>query len=164
MIMRLEPDGLNMNMILNIRISWNSFRSARASGWWRRRRANRWWRKNSRGGGEGSGIRIWQGESRKAGGYGRGKLGRWWCILTVTAWATGAPLSAWGADHAPPLLSREPLVVESRARRHSKALHKTRQNHLRELKIEVKCEVKVRLKVKIWRFDILGPGDQDYRT
>ena len=63
-----------------------------------------------------------------------------------------------------PLLSREPLVVESRARRHSKALHKTRQNHLTELKIEVTCEVKVRSKVKIWRFDVLGPGDQDYRT
>ena len=25
-------------------------------------------------------------------------------------------------------------------------------------------EVKVRSKVKIWRFDVLGPGDQDYRT
>ena len=64
----------------------------------------------------------------------------------------------------PPLLSREPLVVESRAMRHSKALHKTHQNHLSELNIEVKCEVKVRSKVKIWRFDVLGPGDQDYRT
>ena len=63
-----------------------------------------------------------------------------------------------------PLLSREPLVVESRARRHSKALHKTRQNHLSELKIEVTCEVKVRSKVKIRRFDVLGPEDQDYRT
>ena len=69
------------------------------------------------------------------------------------------------ADHAPPpLLSREPLVVESRARRHSKDLHKTRQNHLSELKIEVTCEVKIRSKVKIWRFDVLGPGNQDYRT
>ena len=73
-------------------------------------------------------------------------------------------------DHAP-LLFREPLVVESRARRHSKALvdihsrlYKTRQNHLSKLKIEVTCEVKVRSKVKIWRFDVLGPGDQDYRT
>ena len=68
-----------------------------------------------------------------------------------------------GADHAP-LLSREPLVVESRATRHSKALHKTHRNHLSELNIEVKCEVKVRSKVKIWRFDVLGPGDQDYGT
>ena len=68
-----------------------------------------------------------------------------------------------GANHAP-LLSREPLVVESRARRHSKALRKTRQNHLSELKIEVTCEVKVRPKVKIWRFEVLGPGDQDCRT
>ena len=77
----------------------------------------------------------------------------------------GAPLSAWvGGGSRPPLLSREPLVVESRARRHSKALHKTCQNHLSELKIEVKCEVKVRSKVKIWRFDVFGPGDQDYRT
>ena len=66
-----------------------------------------------------------------------------------------------GADHAP-LLSREPLVVESRARRHSKALDKTRQNDLSELKIEVTCEVKGRSKVKIRRFDVLGPGDQDY--
>ena len=63
-----------------------------------------------------------------------------------------------------PLLSRKPLVVESRARWHSKALHKTRQNHLGELKIEFTCEVKVRSKVKIWRFDVLGPGDQNYRT
>ena len=37
----------------------------------------------------------------------------------------------------PPLLSREPLVVESRARWHSKALYKTLQKHLSELKIEV---------------------------
>ena len=64
----------------------------------------------------------------------------------------------------PPLLSREPLFVESRARRHSKALDKTLQNHLSELKIEVTCKVKVRSKVKIRRFDVLGPGDQDYRT
>ena len=64
----------------------------------------------------------------------------------------------------PPLLSREPLFVESRARRHSKALDKTLQNHLSELNIEVTCKVKVRSNVKIRRFDILGPGDQDYRT
>ena len=68
-----------------------------------------------------------------------------------------------GAYHAP-LLSREPLFVESRARWHSKALDKTLQNHLSELKIEVTCKVKVRSKVKIRRFDVLGPGDQDYRT
>ena len=76
------------------------------------------------------------------------------------------PLSAWGGggSRPPPQLSREPLVVESRARRHSKALRKTRQNHLSELNIEVTCEVKVRSKVKIWRFEVLGPGDQDYRT
>ena len=49
-----------------------------------------------------------------------------------------------GGGGSRPLLSREPLVVESRAIRHSKALHKTRQNHLSELKIEVTCEVKVR--------------------
>ena len=47
---------------------------------------------------------------------------------------------------------REPLVVESRAWRHSKALDKTLQNHVSELKIEVTCEVKVRSKVKIRRF------------
>ena len=64
----------------------------------------------------------------------------------------------------PPLLSHEPLVVESRARRHSKALHKTHPKLLNELKIEVTCEVKVRSKVEIRRFDVLGPGDQDYRT
>ena len=69
-----------------------------------------------------------------------------------------------GAYHAPLLLSREPLFVESRARRHSKALDKTLQNHLSELKIEVTCKVKVRSNVKIRRFDVLGPGDQDYRT
>ena len=63
-----------------------------------------------------------------------------------------------GGGITPPMPSHEPLVEESRARRHSKALHKTRQNHLSELKIEVKCEVKVRSKVKIWRFDVLGPG------
>ena len=34
-----------------------------------------------------------------------------------------------GAYHAP-LISREPLVVESRARRHSKDLHKTHQKHV----------------------------------
>ena len=77
--------------------------------------------------------------------------------------STGAPLSAWVANHAPQL-SREPLVVESRVTQHSKALHKMHQNHLSELNIEVKCEVKVRSKVKIWHFDVLGPGDQDYRT
>ena len=43
------------------------------------------------------------------------------------------PLSAWGGERITPLLSREPLVVESRARRHSKALYKTRQNQLSEL-------------------------------
>ena len=63
-----------------------------------------------------------------------------------------------------PLKSREPSVVESRARRHSKALHKTHPKLLSELKIEDTCEVKVRSKVKIRRFDVLGPGDQDYRT
>ena len=62
------------------------------------------------------------------------------------------------------LQSREPLVVESRARQHSNGLHKTRHNHLSELKIEFKCEVKFRSKVKIWRFDVFGPGDKDYRT
>ena len=41
-------------------------------------------------------------------------------------------LECLGGGSRPPLLSREPLVVESRARRHSKALHKTRQNHLSE--------------------------------
>ena len=74
------------------------------------------------------------------------------------------PLSAWGGLSRPPLLSREPLFVESHARRNSKALDKTLQNHLSELKIEVTCKVKVRSKVKIWHFDVLGPGDQDYRT
>ena len=62
------------------------------------------------------------------------------------------------------MLSREPLVVESRARRHSKPLDKKLQNHLNELKIDVTCEVSVRSNVKIRRFDVLGPGDQDYRT
>ena len=64
----------------------------------------------------------------------------------------------------PPLLFREPLFVESIPKRHSKALDKTLQNHLSELKIEVTCKVKVRSKVQIRRFDVLGPGDQDYRT
>ena len=62
------------------------------------------------------------------------------------------------------MLSREPLVVESLARRNSKALDKTLQNHIGEIKIEVTCEFKVRSKAKIRRFDVLGPGDQDYRT
>ena len=69
-----------------------------------------------------------------------------------------------GGGLSRPLLSREPLFVESRARWHSKALDKTLQNHLNELKIGVTCKVKVRSKVKIRRFDVLGPGDQDYRT
>ena len=73
-------------------------------------------------------------------------------------------LECLGEGLSRPLLSREPLVVESRARRHSKALHKTHQTHLSEFKIEVTCEVKVRSKVKIQRFDVLGPGDQDYRN
>ena len=72
-------------------------------------------------------------------------------------------LELGGLIHAP-LLSREPLFVESRARRHSKALDKTLQNHLSELKIEVTWKVKVRSKVKTRRFDVLGPGDQNYRT
>ena len=79
-------------------------------------------------------------------------------------WRTLECLGGGGGGGLCPLISQEPLVVESRARRHSKALHKTHQNHLSELKIEVTCEVKVRSKVKIWRFDVLGPGDQDYRT
>ena len=56
-----------------------------------------------------------------------------------------------------PLLSREPLVVESRARRHSKALHKTHPKHLSELKVEVTFEVNVGSKLKIRRFDVSGP-------
>ena len=32
------------------------------------------------------------------------------------------------------------------------------------VKIEVSCEVKVRSKVKIWRFDVSGPGHQEDRT
>ena len=78
--------------------------------------------------------------------------------LLAHPWVPGG-----GGGSRPPL-SREPLVVERRARWHSKALDKTLQNRLSELKIEVKCEVKVRSKVKIWRFDGLGPGDQYYRT
>ena len=67
-------------------------------------------------------------------------------------------LECLGAYHAPLLLSREPLVVESRARRHSKALDKTLQNHLSELKIEVTCEFKVRSKVKIRRLTFWALG------
>ena len=63
-----------------------------------------------------------------------------------------------GAYHAPPAISR------SRARRHSNALDNALQNHVSEFKIEVTCEVKVRSNVKIRRFDVLGPWDQDYRT
>ena len=61
---------------------------------------------------------------------------RVWSLTRHRLWTTGAPLSAWGggAYHSPPPLSREPLVVESRARRHSKALHKTHQKHLSEFK------------------------------
>ena len=72
--------------------------------------------------------------------------------------------SLGGLSRPPPLLSREPLVVESRGRRHSKALHNTHPKHLSELKIEVTFWVKVRSKVKIRRFDVLGSGDPDYRT
>ena len=63
-----------------------------------------------------------------------------------------------GGGLSPPLLSREPLVLESRARHYSKALHNTHPKHVIKLKIEVTYEVKVRSKVKLRRFDVLGPG------
>ena len=69
-------------------------------------------------------------------------------------WRTLEYLGAGGLSR--PLLSREPLVVESRARRYSKSLYKTHPKNLSELNIEVTCEVKVRSKVKIRRFDVLG--------
>ena len=78
--------------------------------------------------------------------------------LLAHPWVPGG-----GPYHAP-LLYREPLVVESRARWHSKDLHKTHPKLLNEFKIEVTCKVKVRSTVKIRCFDVLGPGDQDYRT
>ena len=83
-------------------------------------------------------------------------------------WSTLECLEGEGAYHdaPPPLLSREPLVIESRrerARRHLNALHKTHPKHPSELKIEVACEVKVSSNAKIRRFDVLGPGDNDYR-
>ena len=46
----------------------------------------------------------------------------------------------------PPLLSREPLVVKSRARLHSKALHKTQPKFLSELQNPA-----------FWRFWAWGP-------
>ena len=58
-------------------------------------------------------------------------------------------LECLGGGQITPPCYREPLVVESRAGRHSKALHKTRQNHLSELKIEVTHDVKVWSNVKI---------------
>ena len=67
-------------------------------------------------------------------------------------------LECLGGGLSRSLLSREPLFVESRARRHSKALDKMFQNHLSELNIEVTCKVKVRSKVKIRRFYVLGLG------
>ena len=82
----------------------------------------------------------------------------------VDYWRTLEFLGGGGLITPSPLLSREPLVVESRARQHSKALHMTRTKLLSELKIEVTCEVKVGPKVKLRRFDVLVPGDQDYRT
>ena len=93
-------------------------------------------------------------------------------VLLTASPLTHHCLGYWQVAHhwvpggliTPPLLSREPLVVESRARRHSKGLHKMHQNHLSELKIEITCEVKVRSKVEIRHFDVLGPGDHDYRT
>ena len=85
------------------------------------------------------------------------KIGR----SPVTAWATGAPLSAWGLI-TPPTISRTvgrgescEAVFDSSPQDAPKA---------RELKVEVTCKVKVRLNVKIRRFDVLDPGDQDYRT
>ena len=71
----------------------------------------------------------------------RHRLG-YWC---------GAPMSAWGGGLSRPLLSRERLVVKSRAWRNWKSLHKTLPKHLSGLKIDVTCEVKIRSKVKIWR-------------
>ena len=66
-----------------------------------------------------------------------------------------------GGESRPPAISR----TVGRARWHSKVLHKTRQNHLSELKIEITCEVKVKgQRSKSGAFDVLGPGDQDYRT
>ena len=79
-------------------------------------------------------------------------------------WHTLACLERGGGLSPDPLVSCEPLVVESRARCRSKSLHKTHLRQLKELKIEVICEVKVSSKVKIRRFDVLGPGDRDDRS
>ena len=48
--------------------------------------------------------------------------------LLAHPWVPGG-----GSRAPPPLLSHKALVIESRERRHSKTLHKTRQNHLSKL-------------------------------
>ena len=57
-------------------------------------------------------------------------------------------------------LSREPLAVEDRAKRQSKALHKPHPKHLSELNINDTCEVKVRSNGEISRVDVWGPGNR----
>ena len=57
-----------------------------------------------------------------------------------------------------PLISREPLVVESRTRRHSNALDRELQNHVSEVKIEVTCRSRSdqRSKLGVLMFWALG--------
>ena len=70
--------------------------------------------------------------------------------LLVHPWVPG------GLSRPHPPLSREPLVVDSCATRHSKAFYKTHLRHLSELKIKVTSEVKIRSNIKMWRFKRFG--------
>ena len=89
----------------------------------------------------------------------------WNCTRIINPSPPGLLAHLWvpgeGAYHAPLHAISRTVGRRELARWHSTALDKTLQNHLSELKIEVTCEVNVRSKVKIRRFDVLGPGDQD---
>ena len=64
-----------------------------------------------------------------------------------------------GVGSDPPVLSRKPMDVERRTRRHSKDLDETLPNHFRKFKIEVTYQVKVRSKVKIGCFQVADRSD-----
>ena len=95
------------------------------------------------------------------GGKSRGPSGRG---LTEQAWPTKSdfdtalhpglflcppPPGGGGGVGSDPMPSQRRMVVERRARSHSKDLDKTVPKHFLKFKIEVTCQAKVRSKVKI---------------
>ena len=79
-----------------------------------------------------------------------------------------SPWSAWGRGGglSRALLSREPLVIESRASRHSTALHKTHPQHLNELRLRshVRSRSDHRSKSGVLTFWALGTRILDYHN